>query len=783
MPPDSVNPPYAAFLPTIPVVQRRCRTLSCEISHRGGVVLRPTRRLRVQPAVGPSRSMPRAADRVLWADDITKTHDGRTFQFKSVSLSLQRGAKVAVLGANGCGKSTLFSVLAGLISPDSGTVSVRKGVSLALVSQELPADLDMSQSALSAVLSLAAAHTSSPDVRAALRYARAAAALNEAESTGVDLESRLDDLAKAATAMDERPAAWEVDSYLQTAMDRLELPRTLRVKDLSGGQKRRVGIAAALVSRPDVLLLDEVTNHLSIEGIQFLEETLQDPDLSIFCISHDRYFVDAVCTTAIWELDGELHRYGPGYDSFLTEKAMRIEAERKEMADLAKAFRRELEWMRKQPKARSTKAKSRIADFEKLEKVMKARKAKIRDASRVKGLSAGSARLGNDVVTLENVTLKRGETVVLGDFSYTFERGERVGICGGNGVGKSSFLRALLGQLPLEAGEIRVGDTVVFGHFDQDGIDLSAPLSEASAALLASKGGDELRVIDYVNELVSLFGSNSVAGKKAVRGRKAATSDSGEEAEARLAAKIEALSHSVAISKPSGRTATGPLARMTPIGILDHFGFGRQQQHNFVSSLSGGERRRLQLMALLLKNPNFLLLDEVSNDLDVNTLTMLEELLLDYSGVLVLCSHDRFMLDRLVDHLLIIEGDGNVSLVEGKFTEYLDTRRAMAEESKRQKKTLAMAAQSTEQVRVGGLQKPDKKRKLSYKEKREYDVLETELEEFQLRYNELSRKLQEQATSAGYANLAEWTAELARTEEQIEAKTARWVELAEIAGD
>lgn len=724
---------------------------------------------------------------MLHASNLTKTHDGRVYQLLDVSLTVPRGAKIAILGANGTGKSTLLSILAGTQTPDKGTVSLRKGLSLALVSQELPTSLDVEQTALDAVLNLAASATNSDDVKAALRYSRAVARVDASESDtdSVDpqiMQTLLSRLAEAAAAMDERPAAWEVESYLVTVMDRLQLPRHVPVKHLSGGQKRRVGIAAALVSRPDVLLLDEVTNHLSIEGIQFLEETLQDQNLTVLCISHDRYFVDRVCTTAIWELDHGLNIYPPGYDQFLKDKAARIEAEQKEMTDLAKAFRRELEWMRKQPKARATKAKAREDGFEKLQEELKTRRARLRENTRVRNLASATERLGTDVVSLHNVTLKRGDKVVVEGFSYTFERGDRVGICGGNGVGKSSFIRALLGQIPLDKGELKIGETVVFGHFDQDGINLSAPLSEASAAILGRKSTEEMRVIEYVSELVSVSGGNisDVSRKKVISG----ATDATDEAVAKLDAKIAALSHSVALPSTPTKSAapSNPLAKMTPIAMLDHFGFKRQQQHNFVSRLSGGEKRRLQLMALLLKNPNFLLLDEVSNDLDVNTLTMLEELLLNYTGVLLLCSHDRFMLDRLVDHLLILEGDGSVSLVEGKFTEYLDAKREREEEERQNRKTVAAQERCSEAARLA-TENAKKERKMTYKEKREYASLEEEIEQCQERYEELSAKLEREAASAAYGDLAEWSAELAKTEQEIETKTERWVELAQIAGD
>lgn len=713
------------------------------------------------------------SDRILWANNISKTHDGRTHQFKDMSLTIPRGAKLALLGRNGSGKSTLLSVLAGLMSPDSGEVSTVKEVSLALVSQELPSDLDPEQTVLHAVMHLAVRHTTAPDVRAALSYARAVA---DAETGG---KEALVALTAAAARMETVDGAWEVESYLLAALQRLGLPSEKLLRDLSGGQKRRVAIAAALVSRPDILLLDEVTNHLSIEGIQFLEDVLQDPRLTIICISHDRYFVDAVCTTGIWELDGELVRYPPGYDAFLKEKAARIENEKREMANLAKAFRKELEWMRKQPKARGTKSKARVEEVARMQKELKNRTRSLKRSS-VRNLASSTTRMGTNVLELKNVTLKRGDKLILRNFNYTFERGERVGICGGNGVGKSSFLKALLGLLPIESGDIEVGKTVMFGHFDQDGIDLTTPLSEASIALLDAKNSDEIRVIDYVSELTSLFG---VHNSQNVNTSQTYGKNREEDAEARLTSKIEALSHSVALPV-SSRVAevSNPLAKMSPISMLDHFGFERDKQHNFVSRLSGGEKRRLQLMALLLKNPNFLLLDEVSNDLDVNTLTMLEELLLDYTGVLVLCSHDRFMLDRLVDHLVIIEGNGEVGLVEGKFTDYLSAKQELEAEEKRNKKDIAIEAAVAKRVELVEEQSGKQKKRLSYKEKREYERLEGEIDEYQEKHAELTVRMEKEAGDAGYSDLLEWSEELARLEAEIDKKTERWLELAEISG-
>jgi ABC transport system ATP-binding/permease protein len=458
----------------------------------------------------------------------------------------------------------------------------------------------------------------------------------------------------------------------------------------------------------------------------------------------------------IWELDGKLHRYGPGYAEFLMQKAARIEREKKEHENLLRTYKKELAWVRKQPRARGTKAKYRVEGFEALEAKLQIKK----EVNEVRSLKTAETRLGGNVISLKNVTLYRGDVLVVKDFTYEFQRGERVGICGGNGVGKSSLLRAILGQIPVQTGTVEVGDTVVFGHFDQNGLDLP---------------GDR-RVMEYIQEVLSLAGGGNAS--KVSPSSQSSTAP-GDAFETKINKEIEELSYSVVVPTRPVENAN-PLVRMTPVGLLDQFGFSRSQQHSFINTLSGGERRRLQLLSLLLSNPNCMLLDECSNDIDIRTLSMLEDVLDEFTGVLVLVSHDRFMLDRLVNRLVILEGDGSVSIVEGRFTDYLAAKREEEQEAKRLNR-VSKTSKYTEIPTATESVPPRKSAKLSYKERKEYETLEDHIGSMEALHAELTLRLENEATSAGFSELAKMTAKLASLESDIDVKSERWMELAERA--
>ena len=615
---------------------------------------------------------------------LTVEHVSRSFGervvLNDINFGLARGDKRALIAKNGSGKSTLMKIMAGLEPADQGQVVIREGIRIGFLHQEPNFDSEASleevmlpkNGQFNAVIS---------------RYRNALEAGDSSE------------MASAATEMDNLQA-WEVEAKMQEAAAKLGLPDLkAKVGSLSGGQKRRLALAGMLLEQPDLLLLDEPTNHLDIPMIEWLEETLSVPSLTLLLVTHDRYFLDSVCS-GILELDnGKLYTYQGDYANFLEKKTQRHLAEDSEAAKNRNRFESELEWVRKMPKARSTKSKSRLNAFETLKE-----KARFRRNDSQLELEVPMKRLGSKILEAIKISKNFGNKHLFGPFSYSFRKGERIAIVGDNGTGKTSMLKILTGQLPTDTGKVIVGETVEFGYFSQDSAELP---------------GDK-RIIEYVKETAEYF-DNQRKG------------------------------------------------RVTASQLLTRFDFPPSVQYTYISKLSGGERRRLALLHMLLRQPNFLILDEPTNDLDVLTLQKLEEYLDDFGGCIIMVSHDRFFVDRIADQLIVLDGKGGCSVFGGSFTAY-------REELKEGAASKSSQPQEENQQPIA-VQKT--KTKLSYQQKRMLEMLPNEIEALEVEKSQLEEQLL--ITNQTYETLNNLSEALASISAKIEEKMALWLELEEEA--
>lgn len=628
----------------------------------------------------------------LSTENLSK-HFGIKPLFENLTFGISKGDKTALIAPNGTGKSTLLKILAGEMEPDSGKVMSRNGIRIGFLAQE--PDMDDSMSINEFI-----AHGDSEKVRVVQRYDKAVH--EQAEDFNAQTQKAYE---KAAAAMDAAEA-WDVEQQMEQILGVLNIHDLDQpIASLSGGERKRVALAFVLLDEPDLLILDEPTNHLDVEMIEWLESYLAKSNMTLLMVTHDRYFLDRVCNH-ILELDyGKLYHHKGNYEYYLEKKAEREEIEATEIAKAGKLMKKELEWMRRGPKARTTKSKSRIKDFYKT----KEKAASQREESELQ-LDVNMSRMGGKVLEVQNLSKSYDDIVILDDFSYQFLQGERIGILGKNGVGKSTFLKILLGEEPVDSGTIDTGETIVFGHYQQQGIKID----------------ESKRVIEVIKEV----------------------------------AEVIELSNG---------------DRITASQFLEHFMFPSKMQYTPVEKLSGGEKRRLGLMMVLIKNPNFLILDEPTNDLDLLTLNKLEDFLQNFGGCLIIVSHDRFFMDKLVDHYFVFEGQGKIEDFHGTYDEYREEVLAKLSEADVAKKSSSSPKKQPEK----SVPKEEKSKKLSYKERKEYQKLEKEIAELEEKKSGIEVEMS--SGDLEYEELNELSKEFEQLKEEIEKKELRWLELAERA--
>jgi len=609
--------------------------------------------------------------------------------FDGISFHLSEGDKIALVARNGSGKSTLLKIIAGKEVADEGKLWINKNVETAFFEQD--PQLDERATVLDQVF-----HQSHPIISVIKAYEAAIESGNDAE------------ISEQLVRMDEANA-WSFDAKVKQILAKLKINQLQQtVSTLSGGQRKRIALARILIDigfehKHVLLIMDEPTNHLDIEMVEWLEHYLNKENITLLLVTHDRYFLDAVCDE-IWELENsQLYVHKGDYANYLDKKAQREESEAASVDKARSLYRRELEWMRKQPKARTTKSKSRIDSFYEVEK-----RAKQQLQEQQLQLQSKMSRLGGKTVELKKVYKSYDEKVILKGFDYTFKKGERVGIIGRNGAGKSTFINIVQGLEKADSGKVNIGDTVVFGNYAQQGLVIK----------------EDLRVIEYVKGIAENF----------------------------------------------------PLAdgsSLSAAQFLNLFLFPPEQQYTYVSKLSGGEKRRLHLLTILFRNPNFLILDEPTNDLDLPTLSVLENFLLDFQGCLLVVSHDRYFMDRLVDHLFVFEGNGVIRDYPGNYSQFRETEKMGEETAPEETKTFATTAAAAP---LAPEIKPVKK-KLSYKEQREFDLLEKELAELAGEKAVLEEKMS--AGNLAFAELQQLSERIVAVGNQIDEKEMRWLELSE----
>ena len=624
------------------------------------------------------------------ADRISKSYGIKPL-FTNITFHISEGDKIALIARNGSGKSTLLKILAGKDTVDDGSIWIHKDVTVALFEQEPKFAEDLS--VLDNIF-----HYRHPVAEAMRNYEKILAE-----------GSKDHEALSAALAKIDELGAWDFEAKVHQILSKLNINSLdQKVKTLSGGQRKRVALAQVLIDigfehKHVLLIMDEPTNHLDVTMVEWLENYLNQQKVTLLMVTHDRYFLEDVCDE-IWELDNEiLYTYEGDYQAYLEKKAARIE---NTIANIDKArnqFRKELEWMRKQPKARTTKSKSRQDNFYEIETKAKQKVEDIQVELQMK-----MSRLGGKIAEFKKVYKSFGEKSILKGFDYTFKKGERIGVIGQNGAGKSTFLQMLQGLEPQDSGKINIGETVIFGNFSQQGLEIK----------------EDMRLIEFVKNIAENF----------------------------------------------------PLADGSTLSasqFLTLFLFPPEQQYTYVSNLSGGEKKRLQLLCVLFRNPNFLILDEPTNDLDLPTLSVLENFLSDFRGCLLIVSHDRYFMDRLVDHLFVFEGDGVVRDFPGNYSTYRIEERAKEKTKDAPKKPEVIAPPTP----VKTIAPVVEKKKFSFKDKREYDLLEKEIATLETEKTTITEKMMD--PNLNYDQVQQISNRIVVITQLLEQKELRWLELSE----
>lgn len=627
----------------------------------------------------------------LQVEQLTKTYGDLTV-FENITLGIAKEEKVALVARNGAGKSTLLKIIAGTETADTGEIIFRNDISVGYLPQ---------------IPELHSQHTIMEEmVRANADVREAISQYHQAMQTSDPA------LMEKAFANMDRLNAWELDVKINRLLDKLKLPDTNRkIGTLSGGEQKRVALAAILMDNPDLLILDEPTNHLDLDIIEWLEEYLESNKVTLLMVTHDRYFLDRVCNKIIELDENNVFEYQGNYSYFLQKRQERLHAFQVEVERAQNQLRKEEEWMRRMPKARGHKAKYRIDNYHQLKDT-----ASQKRSDQQLQLDMKSSRLGKKVVNLKHASKAFEDLNLLDDFSYAFAKGEKIGVVGRNGAGKSTFLNLITGSLPLDKGEIEIGQTIKFGYYRQEGLTFD----------------EEKRVIDIIKDIAEVI-------------------------------------------------HVGKDRKMSPVEFLNYFLFPPSMHYVKVRKLSGGEKRRLYLMTVLVRQPNFLILDEPTNDLDIMTLAVLEEYLADFQGCVVIVSHDRFFMDVIVDHLFVFEGNGKIKDYPGNYSQYRQWKKdrekeaARAETKKQQEQEEQKAQQQADEEK----RKQRYANRLSFNEKREYEQLEMDIEQLESEKSELEQEMNSGTLS--HQQLAEKAGRVAEIIESVDEKTLRWLELSERA--